>query len=72
MTINTSLIHLICLDLCLKQKILLKISSWNILKSMDRLNSVGHSKHGGEEKMGQLFRTYSEQGLESFYTLKIS
>ena len=72
MTIDIARKQLICLDLCLKQKIFLKITYWNISKSMDSLNIVGHFTHDGEEKMGQLFPMYSEQGLEPFYTLEIS
>ena len=72
LTINTSLIHLIYIDLCLKQKIFLKITYWNILKSTGSLNSVGHSVHDGEEKIRQLFRMSSDWGLEPFYTLEIS
>ena len=72
MTIDIARKQLICLDLCLKQKIFLKITYWNISKSMDSLNIVGHSTHDGEEKMGQLFPMYSDQGLEPFYILEIS
>ena len=57
LTINTSLIHLIYIDLCLKQKIFLKITYWNILKSTGSLNSVGHSVHDGDEKTARLLCT---------------
>ena len=66
------MIFQICSDLCLKQNLCFKSIYWNIIKSMDLLNSVGHSAQDGEEKMGQLFPMYSDQGLEPFYTLEIS
>ena len=69
LTINTSLIHLIYIDLCLKQKIFLKITYWNILKSTGSLNSVGHSVHDGEEKTGLNFNTSFEQGKFYIYNL---